>query len=134
MNHRHRTITAILGLLASLIVVPVVPASGAGSEVVLISDDGWRHSAEKRDLGEAWRSVGFDDSAWSPSVGLLGANEADLDTTISDLPPTMYIRGTFTLDSLEGLSDLRFNWRRDDGAVVYLNGTEVHRSNVMLRR
>ena len=43
---------------------------------------------------------------------------------------TTYFRTTFNATNVAGLSSLTFNLRRDDGAVIYLNGSEVYRDNM----
>ena len=43
---------------------------------------------------------------------------------------TTYLRHKFTVDDASIYDSLVFNLLRDDGAVVYLNGTEVFRSNM----
>ena len=42
---------------------------------------------------------------------------------------TFYFRHDFNVDSA-GIEGLEINLRRDDGAIIYLNGTEIVRSNM----
>ena len=44
--------------------------------------------------------------------------------------PTYYFRRTFTVADLATITDLRLDLLADDGAAVYLNGTEVARTNL----
>src|SRR5439155_13187191 len=56
-----------------------------------------------------------------------------LDGEITNLPvtnTTVYFRRWFTVNNPALLSELLFELVRDDGAVVYLHGTEVYRSNM----
>ena len=65
----------------------------------------------------------------------LGYNSAET-TTLGFGPSstskflTYYFRHAFTITNAAGYSNLTFNLRRDDGAVVYLNGPEVYRENM----
>ena len=43
---------------------------------------------------------------------------------------TTYFRHTFTVDSIAEEGTVQVELKMDDGAVVYLNGTEVVRSNM----
>ena len=44
--------------------------------------------------------------------------------------PTVYFRTIFDLEDAAAVEELRLSLRRDDGAVVYLNGRELVRSNL----
>ncbi len=43
---------------------------------------------------------------------------------------TYYLRNTFTVDDYTKYDSLVFDVLRDDGAVVYVNGTEAFRMNM----
>ncbi|MDO4917694.1 MAG: hypothetical protein Q3974_08785 [Rothia sp. (in: high G+C Gram-positive bacteria)] len=45
-------------------------------------------------------------------------------------PYSIFARKDFTIDSLEGYTKAVINVRVDDGAVVYVNGKEVKRTNL----
>jgi hypothetical protein len=51
-------------------------------------------------------------------------------TVVSAKYITTYFRRAFTVAGASGYSGLRITLRRDDGAVVYVNGTEAARSNM----
>ncbi|TIC84808.1 PKD domain-containing protein [Nocardioides sp. GY 10113] len=81
-----------------------------------------------------WNTPGFDASAWPTGIPRLGYGDT-FDTTILGYGPSAsskylsyYFRASFTLSAIpEGLGLLLSS---DDGAVVYLNGTEVARDNM----
>lgn len=85
-----------------------------------------------------WKAVLFDDSAWSAGPGHLGFGDGDEATFISQTNGagqtnlTFYFRHSFNLSDPSAFSNLLVRLRRDDGAVVYLNETEVFRSNLPL--
>lgn len=105
-------------------------------EPVIAAKAVWKYHDQGADLGTAWRGAGYDDSAWAQGAGELGYGETGLGTTLSwgldsaDRWPTYYFRKTFTLDELSRFTSFQLGLRRDDGAVVYLNGTEVFRSGM----
>jgi len=95
----------------------------------------WKYSDAGVDLGSAWRGTDFDDSAWKEGPGELGFGDGDEATVVEGGPsgarhPTTYFRRRFQVADPGAFDSLRVGLRRDDGAVVYLNGTELFRSNM----
>ena len=96
----------------------------------------WRYLDDGSDQGTAWSDTGFNDSAWSLGTAQLGFGDGDEATTISFGPDasnkhiTTYFRHSFNVQDASSVTDLTLNLLRDDGAVAYLNGTEVVRSNM----
>jgi hypothetical protein len=94
----------------------------------------WKYLDQGSDQGTAWRGTNFDDSAWFSGPAELGYGDGD-EATLIDFGPdpnnrhvTTYFRHTFTNEAV--FSSVSLSLVRDDGAVVYLNGTEVFRSNM----
>ncbi len=93
------------------------------------------------DTGKApdpkWREILFDDSGWKSGQAQLGYGDGDESTVVSfGANATNKHITTWFRHSFPGLSQgaaspaLRLRVLRDDGAVVYLNGQEVFRSNM----
>jgi len=86
--------------------------------------------------GADWTDADFDDSGWSSGPAILGYGGTGVNTTVSYGPdpgnryPTTYFRKTFELDDLNGVTELEAGLIRDDGAIVYLNGREIIRTNM----
>lgn len=72
-----------------------------------------------------WTSVEFDDSAWQTGLGGFGSGEIPFGTvnTVWDTQG-IWLRHTFTLENVEDVS-LYVRVHHIEGAVVFLNGTEV---------
>ncbi len=95
--------------------------------------DGWMNDAPQN-----WQSLYFDDSQWDFGQAPLGyGRENEVLTEISygpdslAKPMTAYFRREIYLESVQDLPDsLLLGLKRDDGAVVYVNGAEVWRSNM----
>ena len=106
-----------------------------------ITTSSWRWDNSGVDQGTAWRAPAFNDAAWSSGFGLFGrettpANYAYPFTTTIPAPAqpggqnTVYYRAHFNwAGGLTGFQ-LRATNYVDDGAVFYLNGTEVSRLRV----
>ncbi len=97
----------------------------------------WKYFDKGVDLNTAWRAPGFDDSGWSNGLAQLGFNDGDEITRISQTNAagvaslTWYFRKNFTVADPAAFSALNLWLLRDDGGVVYLNGTDVFRSPTM---
>ncbi len=89
----------------------------------------WRYLDDGSDQGTAWRASDFDDSGWESGPAELGFGDGDEATVITRGAITYYFRHTFSADNT-GVVDLEVNLRRDDGAIIYLNGSEIVRSNM----
>ncbi|HMP89952.1 MAG TPA: hypothetical protein PJ991_07115 [Kiritimatiellia bacterium] len=95
----------------------------------------WRYEDNGIDLGTAWKEPGFDDSGWNSGPGKLGYGDGDEATIIgfgnaTNKNRTTYFRADFNVANPNAISELNFLLRRDDGAVIYINGQEVLRSNM----
>ncbi len=96
----------------------------------------WSYLDNGINPGTGWRTASFNDSAWAFGPGKLGYSDNPA-TTLSYGPNanhkyiTYYFRKKINVTSVAALSDsLELNLLRDDGAIVYINGTEVLRSNM----
>ena len=90
--------------------------------------------AEQSGTGASWKDLAYDDSAWPSGQAPLGYGTSQT-TTIgyggdsSDKNDTTYFRTNFSVSG-DDYTGLDLNLRRDDGAVVYINGVEVARHNM----
>jgi len=86
--------------------------------------------------GTAWRSASYSDTAWKSGPAQLGYGDGDERTIVSYGPDannkytTTYFRRTFSVANPSQVTALTLNLLRDDGAIVYLNGQEVYRTNM----
>lgn len=117
-----------------------VTANASGIIPILPMGTVWRYNDKGLDLGTSWRASAYDDSAWTAGPAELGYGDA-VDgrpeaTVISYGPnssskyPTAYFRRSFLLTDPASFTGLHINLLRDDGAVVYLNGSELFRDNM----
>ena len=97
---------------------------------LIAKDSTWSYLDDGSDQGTAWREPDFDDSGWSSGAAQLGFNEGDEATLIQSGHITYYFRHEFTAANAASVGALAIELLRDDGAVVYLNGTEIHRDNM----
>jgi hypothetical protein len=96
----------------------------------------WQFKDDGTDQGTAWRALDFDDSAWNEGAAPLGYGDDNEKTTVGFGPNanskyvTTYFRRRFPVADPTVYSLLSLGLRRDDGAIVYLNGKEVSRQNM----
>jgi hypothetical protein len=127
--------TLTLGL--SLLLCVLSGTRGLTADQVLIAAGAvWRYNDAGTNLGTAWRAVSYNDSAWRTGPAQLGYGDGDEATVISygsnpnNRRITYYFRRSFTLSNPAIFASLLVRFVRDDGAVIYLNGVEVARSNM----
>ncbi|GFZ33136.1 hypothetical protein CSC2_36620 [Clostridium zeae] len=112
------------------------PASNTIEDVLIPRGSSWMYFDEGSDLGTSWRELNFDDSSWPSGLAELGYGDGGEATVMSYGPNvykkyiTTYFRKHFTVDNTSIYKSLVLQIQRDDGAVVYLNGKEVYRTNM----
>ncbi|MEY5048507.1 MAG: hypothetical protein RLZZ175_1866 [Bacteroidota bacterium] len=83
-----------------------------------------------------WKELAYNDAKWSVANGTFGYGDAHPTVIFNgenalDQYPTTYFRKSFVINDKSKLADtLLLNLRRDDGAIVYLNGVEIVRANM----
>lgn len=115
----------------------VTVADGTAATVQLLDEgESWRYFFDNTvTVPAAWKQPSFDDSSWRSGNAPLGWGSGPITTNI-DVPAgqtralTSYHRTTFDVDDPSALSTIVLATRADDGLVVYVNGTEVGRSNL----
>ena len=96
----------------------------------------WRYYDTGDLTGTLWRSAGFNDGTWTRGAAPLGYGDDNIVTTVrfgasaSAKHITTWFRHAFSVDDPTRFLSVTLGMIRDDGAAVYLNGTEVFRSNL----
>jgi len=109
--------------------------TASGADVLIPQGAIWRYLDDGSNQGTVWRQTNFSDSAWSSGPTQLGYGDGDEAQIINGGPSgsrfaTTYFRHTFNVVNRAQITNVALRLMRDDGAVVYLNGTEVFRSNI----
>ena len=96
----------------------------------------WRYDASGSPASD-WKARSYDDSSWASGPSELGHGEGDEATVIDPFMPngttrrlTTYFRTSFTVPDGQSPTSLSLRFKLDDGAVLYLNGSEVLRDNM----
>lgn len=124
----------VAAAIALALTGPVVLA--AQERMLVPAGATWRYLYDGSDPGTAWREPGFADSGWKAGPAKLGYG-GDREVTALDFgvdsgnkPLTAYFRHAVTVTRPGAFKQLIVRLIRDDGAVVYVNGTEVWRTNM----
>lgn len=111
----------------------------AGEDSTIISAGAtWKYLDDGSNQGSAWTATGFNDASWASGGAELGYGDGGETTVVSYGPDpnnkheTTYFRHSFTIANPAQYEQLVLQLQCDDGAVVYLNGNEVHRKNMAL--
>ncbi len=104
-------------------------------DVLIPLSAAWKYLDNGSNQGTAWRATAFNDAAWASGPAQLGYGDGDEATVVNGGPSgsrfiTTYFRRAFSITSTAAYTGYRIRVRRDDGVVVYVNGTEVYRSNM----
>ncbi len=118
-----------------LCLIRTIPVSAA-TVTLVPTGSAWKYLDNGSNQGTAWRSTAFNDSGWASGPAELGYGDGGEATVVSYGPNasakyvTTYFRHAFNVANPAAYSSLTLRLLRDDGAVVYLNGTEIYRSNM----
>ena len=126
------------GSIAATDLVGLFTNDTINNQVLLGRGSEWKYLDDGSNQGTAWRQSSFNDSSWQSGNAQLGYGDGDGDeATVVSFGPnsndkfrTTYFRKTFNVTNPSQFAEATILLQRDDGAVVYLNGTEVARSNM----
>jgi hypothetical protein len=120
-------------------------------ETILTEKSEWKYFTDAAGLGASnivvghssyattnWKHPNYVDTAWSSGNGMLGysSNNSGIGTILpygsdaSNKWRTAYFRKEFTVSSISTIGTLTLRLKRDDGAIVYINGHEVRRDGI----
>lgn len=110
-----------------------IPVAIAQPVDVLPAGSEWSYSFSSSAPADGWQQPGADVSSWKRGLAPLGWGQQTLGTTLTTdgtKPITSYYQRTFDVQDASGVESMTLSTRADDGIAVYVNGTEVGRSNL----
>ena len=108
----------------------------AAQATLVAAGSRWKYLDDGSDQGTAWSQPAFDDSHWSSGRTEMGYGDGGEATVVGYGPNannkyiTTYFRHPLTVSNPASYTKVLLTILRDDGAVVYLNGVEVFRTNM----
>jgi hypothetical protein len=91
----------------------------------------WRHWNSASNPGVSWNTVGYNDDSWPVGIGHFGFGEGDEQTELNSNDISYYFRKTIDVPDVSLLNDVYMHLVHDDAAIVYINGQEVFRTELM---
>lgn len=116
-------------------VSPNALSASVTQQAVVSRTSAWKYWDQGSTPAANWHTAAYSDSSWPSGTAPLGYGGLHT-TTISyggnqnNKYITSYFRKTFHVANPAAITGLNLSLVRDDGAVVYLNGTEITRSNM----
>ena len=105
--------------------------------IILIGEGAlWKYLDDGSDQETGWIELGFNDDDWNSGYAELGYGDDDEITIVgygsdeNNKHITTYFRHTFMVFDPDDYQSLTLKLKRDDGAVIYLNGYEIIRANM----
>ncbi len=113
--------------------------SNRAGDSLITNHASWKFLDNGTNQGTDWSATGFNDVSWASGNTILGYGDGN-----TDLPNhqvgyggstqnrfiTTYFRKSFNVVNPANYSSLDLSLICDDGAVVYLNGTEIYRQGM----
>jgi len=118
-----------------------IDIDGASPNTFFTYVDSWKY-LDNNTRPANWETSGFADGSWASGPGLFGYGDGDVVTCVASggggtlcnptgtVYTTTYFRKAITITDPTIFYDFTMNIYRDDGIVVYVNGTEVLRDNM----
>lgn len=122
--------------MAPQLIIRYMPSKAPVTAYPVTKGDVWMYNDSGLNLGTSWKDIQYSDSTWPFFMAKFGYGEGNERTVLSygSNPSlkhmTTYFRKRFTVTDSASLDSLIFRILADDGAVVYLNGTEIFRRNM----
>ena len=120
--------------------LPETPGVYSPTNVLISITNLWRYRQDGVDLGTSWRQSAYDDAGWQTGTALLhnistalpAPKNTQLNVTNGSGArlTTWYFRTPFVFTGELATAEIILRPVIDDGAVFYLNGTEVYRHNM----
>jgi len=126
-----------IGYTALIAELGGVPNPGATLNLIQREDVAWRYrkgTSEASVPTSDWRLTSFpEDGTWFTGQTSIGYSDGDDNTILGDMQNNyscVFLRHTFTLTAGQIPNQLVLRVYVDDGALVWINGTEVQRINM----
>jgi len=134
--HNQRPTSSDVSFDLAMTAVGLDQSGPSTTQEVIEAGHTWKYLDDGSDQGAAWRAPSFDDASWASGPAKFGYGDGNETTTLDFGPDsgnkriTYYFRTAFEVPDARVVHGLHFGVQRDDGVIVYVNGTEVIRDNM----
>lgn len=91
----------------------------------------WSYWDSTFSSGSDWTSSEYNDSSWSLGMGHFGFGEGDQQTEFNSGLAAYFLRKKVNVSNLSQINELYMHLIHDDAAVVFINGQEAFRTELM---
>ena len=122
--------------ICCLLLFIFLSAQALTQQTIVPYGSSWKYLDNGSNQGTAWRAAAFNDAGWASGNAKLGYGIPDATTTVSFGPDannkyvTTYFRKTISIPDISPYTSFRISVKRDDGVIIYVNGTAVVQSNL----
>lgn len=104
-------------------------------QVIVPTGSTWKYLDNGSNQGTTWRTTSFNDGSWASGAAELGYGDGGEATVVNGGPTsnryrTTYFRKTVSIANASLFTSYSMQIKRDDGVVIYVNGTEIYRNNM----
>ena len=99
-------------------------------ETIITQGDRWRYLATRAEPPADWRAIEFDDSGWKEGSSGFGYGAGEYRTEVGPFLTSLYIKKTFSIADMDGITHMLLHMDYDDAFVAYLNDVEIARANI----
>ncbi|MCJ8288838.1 MAG: metallophosphoesterase [Crocinitomicaceae bacterium] len=91
----------------------------------------WRYWDSPSNPGTTWNTIAFNDANWFVGAGHFGHGEGDETTELNSGIISYYFRKKIDVPDVNQLNEMYMHMVHDDAAIVYINGVEAFRTELM---
>jgi hypothetical protein len=122
-------------LLAIAFLIGITHFTNAQLKLIAAGDT-WKYHDSGFNLGTTWSATNYNDVNWPSGNAQFGYGDGD-ETTLLNYGPnpnnkyiTSYFRKSFNITNIAAIKKMDVRIKRDDGIVIYVNGTQIYRDNM----
>lgn len=101
-----------------------------GQDTLIQAGAEWKYYDAGNAPSGSWTAINYNDTSWANGFAQLGYGDGDETTVTDDDARTTYFRKSFLINNPTQYQSMLLKLIRDDGAIVYINGTEIWRDNM----
>ena len=91
----------------------------------------WKYWATSLNPGNDWTMLNYDDDAWLVGIGKMGFGQPNINESLPSGFARYCFRKKVMIENINDVENIYFHLMHDDGALIYINGQEVFRTELM---
>jgi len=104
--------------------------NGGAYHSIVQASESWSYLIPQTEPTEDWRTLEYNDENWNTGEGGFGYGDGDDGTDLGGGIQSVFMRKSFSLPEVIGVSEVLLHMDFDDAFVAYLNGIEIARFGI----